>query len=100
MPFWEEVRAVIRLMFSKKMSLLLPQVFWTGISLAVYTGLLVPIITDTIPGDDPNDKFMKSMFAMVALGVGEMMGGLFIGYIIDNYGNRKAAVANILLILI
>jgi len=41
--------------------------------------LLVPIITDTIPGDDDQDKFMKSMFAMVALGVGEMLGGLFIG---------------------
>lgn len=82
------------------MMLLLPQVFWTGISLAVYTGLLVPIITDTIPGDDDQDKFMKSMFAMVALGVGEMVGGLFIGYIIDHFGNRKAAMANVVLILI
>jgi MFS family permease len=73
-------------------------VFWTGISLAVYTGQLVPIIDDTIPGDDTNDKFMKSMFAMVALGIGEMVGGLFIGQIIDRYGNKKAAMANILLI--
>eukprot|EP00347_Sterkiella_histriomuscorum_P005421 403356681 len=100
LPFWQEVKAIIDLMFSKKMMILLPQVFWTGISLAVYTGLLVPIITDTIPGDDDNDKFMKSMFAMVALGVGEMVGGLFIGQIIDRYGNRKAAVANVVLILI
>lgn len=87
-------------MFSKKMRLLLPQVFWTGISLAVYTGLLVPLITDTISGDDDNDKFMKSLFAMVALGVGEMIGGLFIGQIIDRYGNKKAAIANVVLILI
>ena len=43
---------------------------------------------------------MKSMFAMVALGVGEMVGGLFIGYIIDHFGNRMAAVANVVLILI
>lgn len=79
LPFWQEVQAIFKLLCSKKMMLLLPQVFWTGISLAVYTGLLVPIITDTIPGDDDQDKFMKSMFAMVALGVGEMVGGLFIG---------------------
>ena len=37
---------------------------------------------------------------MVALGVGEMVGGLFIGLIIDHFGNRMAAVANIVLISI
>jgi len=75
----EEVREVARLIVSKRMRWLLPQVFWTGISLALYTGILVPMITATIPGDDDQDKFEKSMFCMVALGVGEMLGGLFIG---------------------
>lgn len=37
------------MMFSKKMRFLLPQLMWTGISIAVYTGLLVPIIYDTLP---------------------------------------------------
>jgi predicted MFS family arabinose efflux permease len=43
---------------------------------------------------------MKSMMAMTALGIGEMMGGLFIGQIIDRVGNRAAACANICLITI
>ena len=61
------------------MRLLLPQMFWTGISLAVYTGMLVPMITDTLTGTDDNEQLMKSMFAMVSLGIGEMLGGLVIG---------------------
>jgi hypothetical protein len=51
-PFKEEIKEVWDLLISKKMRLLLPQVFWTGMSLAIYTGLLVPLIYDTIPGDE------------------------------------------------
>ena len=40
------------------------------------------------------------MLAMVSLGFGEMVGGLFIGQIIDRYGNKRAAMANIGLIII
>ena len=35
---------------------------------------------------------------MVALGFGEMLGGLFIGYIIDRWGNKTAAYSNMMLI--
>jgi hypothetical protein len=52
---------------------------WTGISIAAYAGLLVPIMSRTIPGDDDSEKFKQSMLAMVAFGVGEMVGGLFVG---------------------
>jgi predicted MFS family arabinose efflux permease len=67
--------------------------------LAVYTGQLVPIIYDTL-GDDVSDadKFQKSLMCMVALGFGEMIGGLFLGYIIDRWGNRKAAYCNMVMI--
>ena len=36
---------------------------------------------------------------MVAFGVGEILGGLFLGQIIDKIGNRAAAVANIVMII-
>lgn len=40
------------------------------------------------------------MFCMTVLGIGEVIGGLYIGYVIDNYGNVKATISNILVIAI
>jgi hypothetical protein len=47
----EGVREVVALGVSHRMRRLLPQILWTGISLAVLTSLLVPIIVDTLPGE-------------------------------------------------
>jgi formate-dependent nitrite reductase membrane component NrfD len=42
---YDEIKSVIDLAFSKRMRNVLPIMFWTGISLATYTGLLVTILT-------------------------------------------------------
>jgi len=34
--------------FSHRMRRFAPQLFWTGISIAFYSGALIPMITDTI----------------------------------------------------
>ncbi len=97
-PFCKEVKQTAKLLVDRRMMLLLPQVFWTGMSLAVFTGLLIPMIAESIPGDDNQDKFQKSMFCMATFGVGEMMGSLIIGFIIDKVGNKAATLANITMI--
>ncbi|MFS8160084.1 MAG: hypothetical protein ACMG6E_07720 [Candidatus Roizmanbacteria bacterium] len=51
LPFCQEVRGTLQLLVNPKMLLLLPQVFWTGISLAVFTGIMVPMITESLPED-------------------------------------------------
>ena len=44
-------------------------------------------MTDTMPDDwSPNKKTAMSMYAMIALGVGEIFGGLIEGKIIDKFG--------------
>ena len=57
----------------------IPQTLWTAISLSYYSGILVLEITAAInhsEGDITDDlKNEKAMLAMVALGVGEMLGG-------------------------
>jgi predicted MFS family arabinose efflux permease len=68
---------------------MLPEIAWAGISLAIYTGLLVPMVASTVTDtDDHNAKLMKSMYAMVSLGVGEIVGSLAIGQVIDRFGNK------------
>lgn len=42
---------------------------------------------------------MKCMLSMVALGLGEMIGCLFIGYIIDRFGNRLTSIFSLSFIL-
>ncbi len=37
---------------------------------------------------------------MTALGFGEILGGLYIGQVIDRFGNEKAAISNIIVIAI
>ena len=49
--FKDDIMSVIDLLRDRRMRRLLPQLCWTGISIAVYTGLLVPTIVDTIKGD-------------------------------------------------
>ena len=47
-------------------------------SLAIYTGLLVFSISETVQGDN-QEKLMKSMLAVISLGFGEIIGSLGIG---------------------
>jgi len=55
-----------------------------------------------IEGDEAKAayKFKLSMFAMVLFGVGEIMGGFFIGYFIDKYSNKTAVRYNIVIIVV
>ncbi len=41
-----------------------------------------------------------SLFAMIPLGIGELIGSAFIGLFIDNYGSKNAVIAYLVSILI
>jgi predicted MFS family arabinose efflux permease len=56
------------------------------------------MITATTPDDSNEDSFMKSMLSMVAFGVGEMLGGLLIGQVVDRVGQKAAILTNVFLI--
>jgi len=74
-----DFRSILSMLMSPKMVKLLPYIVWTGVSLAIYTGLLIPMIVETIPNDSEDQQMMKSLFSMVSLGIGEIVGALFIG---------------------
>ncbi|CDW90286.1 major facilitator superfamily protein [Stylonychia lemnae] len=96
----KEVAQVLRLISSKKMLPLIPQLIWLGISIAVYSGLFLIIIIDTQSIGDDQYKFSQSMLTMVSFGIGEIVGSLVSGFMIDKYGNKKTVLLNILLISI
>ena len=40
------------------------------------------------------------MFAMTALGVGEIFGAIMMGYFVDKIGSKKSSLINVVLVLI
>jgi MFS family permease len=39
------------------------------------------------------------MLAMVGFGIGEVLGGFFIGYVVDRFGSKAAIMCNLIIIL-
>eukprot|EP00347_Sterkiella_histriomuscorum_P022843 403336943 len=80
---WENIKAIWNCFIQKRMLLFLPENGWTGISISYYM--------------DHNDQsqFKKAMLAMVAFGVGEMIGGQIIGQVVDKVSSKAACVVNL-----
>jgi len=68
----------------------MPLMIWGALSMAAYSGCFVNLITDTMSDRDWNDnkKTEIALFAMIALGFGEMTGGLILGYVMDKFGQK------------
>jgi MFS family permease len=78
------------------MRLLLPQLAWTGISIAYYAGLLVTIISMSMDSSYSSaDQYKYSLLSMSALGIGEMTGGLLIGRITDRFSSKAGCFLTI-----
>lgn len=80
----------------------LPLFMMNGISLSIYSGCFVSLITDTMRelNWNENKKLSMSLFAMIPLGVGELCGSAFIGLFIDRHGSKKAVIAYLISVLI
>ena len=64
---------------SKKMRPIIPYILWSGMSLALGAGLLIPMIVLSMPYASYNTQLMNSMFCMATVGFGEIFGALVIG---------------------
>ena len=51
-------------------------------------------------GGDSNYQFKWAMLAMVGFGFGEILGGFFIGWIVDRFGTKVAILCNLGIILL
>ncbi|CDW89920.1 major facilitator superfamily protein [Stylonychia lemnae] len=98
--FKSDVKLVLHLIIDNRMRYVMLQICWTGISIAVYTGLLVPTIVETLKTSNEQEQFKQSMLAMVALGVGEISGAVIQGKLVDKYGTKNVCVLNMVLILV
>lgn len=99
MPFKEVVASLWKLVTQKRFRLFIPQLAWTGVSIAFFSGNLVELMSLTIEGDE-QDKFKKSMAAMILFGVGEILGCFFIGLVVDKLGSKIASGCLIVIMIV
>lgn len=67
-----------------------PIIFFAGISMAVYAGLLIPMLARSMgPDVDDSEKTSQACFAMIGIGAGEIIGSLVNGKLNDYFGISK-----------
>ena len=76
-------------MVSKKMMFMNAQLFWTGASIAFWSGMLTPIMflqqKDSLLSVE--EKESRALFCMIAFGFGDVISGIIMGVIIDRLGS-------------
>ncbi len=95
--FWALVKSTLRFMKMKRMMLINPQLFWTGVSIAFWSGILTPIIVLQLADSNlsETEKQAMALMAMIWFGVGEVLGGVVEGFVIDLVGSKLATWFNI-----
>lgn len=67
-----------------------PIIFFAGISMAVYAGLLIPMLARSMgPNVSDDVKTSQACFAMIGIGAGEIIGSLVNGKLNDYFGISK-----------
>ena len=84
---------------TRRFLIIAPQLFWTGISIAFFSGNLMEVIQATVDGSQ-EQKFEHANYAFILFGLGEILGCFFIGYIVDKFGSRPATYANIVIMAV
>ena len=90
------IKSMWKLTTNRRFMYLIPQFFWTGISIAFYSGILVVMMQEAIGGEDVQYQFKMSMLALALFGVGEIIGCFYIGMIVDKFGSKVATICNLI----
>ena len=92
--FMKDVVETFRLLISPRMLYCMPLIIWSALSPAAFTGSFVPLMNKTMEIDhkdwNDNKKLAMSLFAMIPLGVGEIIGALVFGKISDKFGPKTS----------
>ena len=89
------------------MMLLNPMMAFTGINIAIQ-GLIVPIVVYVINSDpvyavqdlSDNAKLKTGLHVMIVFGVGELIGAIGQGQMIDKLGSKLSILINLLIMIV
>ena len=98
--FFNSFKYTVRLIGNRRMIRLLPEIFWTGISIAYWSGLVATIVARTVPEKPENEQIAASLYALSVLGVGEMLGSIFMGLVVDKISSKFGCLVNMINVVI
>lgn len=98
-PHKPSLKSTLSVWKSLKMIQLSFLITLSGIIVAFYSGLLIALISNSIKKDKKEDKLSKSLYCMILLGVGEIVGATVIGQIVDRLGNRMGIITSWLTVI-
>lgn len=58
------------------------------------------MISDTMPEEKNSVILERTMEAMIAFGIGEVLGGLFMGFVIDSKGPKIVVIINVVILVL
>ena len=71
---------------------IMPLILWTALSQAAFSGSFVPLMYNSMEIDhkdwNDNEKLSMSLYAMIPVGAGEIIGALTQGLISDRFGHK------------
>ena len=72
------------------------QFIWTGISIAYFSGNLTPIMVLNLKSTDYSEKHKDALalYGMIGFGVGDVLGGVDTGLLIDRIGPKYTCLTN------
>ena len=92
--FKKDIIATFKLMISPRMLYIQPLILWTALSLVAFTSCFVPLMYESMHDVDwtSDQKLAISLYAMIPLGIGEIIGGLVQGKIADKFGVKAGLI--------
>ena len=113
----QDIKDTLGYLVNPKMLHVTPLILWTAISVCVYSGVLIILMTRAMSSgtkhedlhdvgtdgqpdfvDNNNKREKVALLAMISLGFGEIVGGLVVGKVRDTIGNKPCIIFQILLV--
>ena len=102
--FLDDTKITLSMLFSKRFRKFIPQMVWTGASMSYWSALLSPIMSNQLRLENSDigieEELRKCLEALIFLGLGETISGVFMGRFIDKFGSKKACFVNVLILFI
>mmetsp|Transcript_6227 Transcript_6227/g.4696 ORF Transcript_6227/g.4696 Transcript_6227/m.4696 type:complete len:85 (-) Transcript_6227:142-396(-) len=83
----EDVKATIGYFLDTRMRKVIPVLGWSGVSLAIYIGMFINLMEESMDESwSDNERIEKALTVMISLAIGELIGTLIYGFLLDKVG--------------
>lgn len=105
--FVQILKNTLSLVVNPKMMKLNMQLVFTGVSISYWSGIISPIVIFQLDNDpdydaemEENKKDQYALLTMISFGIGEVIGGFFMGWFLDRFNPKKGIITILIIIIV